>query len=264
MNANTRARNAVIAAGAGALARDMYKVAKGSTTTWLQRRKSRRMRPEIKRYGRNTYGIQLKGESKRIVTDITYSSSSRSDNQLYGYNLCNIAQGDNINDRFRQMIYVSGVHVQFHAQNATTANQLWRWAIIQPRSNRDFSTPNLENEFFRGANTLRAVDWGAVTLAHHKATYPINPDIWKVFGEGFFELNGTTSQGGSGRLNKLVNRYVPCGTNVIYEGSSNTSDNTAVVFVHWCCGTGTNSSTPGTIGNIITSGSFLTYFKDII
>lgn len=203
-------------------------------------------------------------EPKRHVHDMDHAQ--RESNDLHIVDITSISQGDDLDARFRQSIFVRGCKLHFRLTNigAGVLGRV-RWALIQPKSNRDTGTVNANNEFFRGNKTVRGVDFDAVTLASHKYIYEINPDIYKIYAQGSQELtcqdNASVEPGWKSNSLDFI-RYVPVNAKVTFEGISSTDSNTGLMFVYWFVGSTVNSGVPIANG-ISSSGTFITYFKDM-
>lgn len=203
-------------------------------------------------------------EPKRHVEDIEWAT--RNGNALHFIDVTSIGQGDSNDSRFRQCVYVRGVKVRFVCRNlGVDLPGVLRWALIQPKSNRDTGSVNVKNEFFRGNKTLRGVDFDSVALGFHKQTYEINPDLYKVYGKGEVLLmckDTSLIEPGNVPSEYNMTRYIPVNAKVTFEGASETDSNTGLVFVYWFCPNNLNT-TIETSNQINSGGTFITYFKDM-
>jgi len=267
---NSRRLAYVAGAGAAAqLGRDAYRGAK-STATWLARRKAVRKGPKGAKYY-TLYRPLTSYDVKRCLTDVTWTTYSTNTQQFFS--LGNISQGTDINQRLRQVVQpiCADVEMVFTANLATFT--VYRWALIQPKSNRDLTGTNINNEFFRGSNAIRGVDFDQVFKGSHKHQYPINRDIYKVYAEGTFNCGGSAGAGlGSGNTIPSVHRlqrkiYFPRGTVILYEGPTSADDQTAPIFVWWTCRPECTSTLPNEgagIGPFAAGGHIILHYKEMV
>lgn len=266
---NSRRLAYVAGAGAAAqLGRDAYKAGKASVN-WLQKRKYAKGRSTRSKYY-PLYRPLTSYDVKRHLTDIPFTTYSQNVQQYYG--LGSISQGTDINQRLRQVIHPICVDIDFVFKNALSFYQVARWCLIQPKGNRDISGTNINNEFFRGSNAIRAVDFDQVFKGSHKMSYPINRDIYKVYAEGTIPLTGTNVADGAVNAGNNIHRmtkrvYFPRGNVILYEGPTTADDQTAPIFIWWLVRPETNSisaNEAGAFGPHPAGGHLILHYKEMV
>lgn len=193
-------------------------------------------------YRQTNVGYKLRMEPKLQKFDQLFLVGTTV-NALKNLELTQIAQGDAINNRFRQKIYIPSIH--FHLYQMTTyvgAPSFVRWAVIQARGHEDPTT--LGTDFFRGHISNRSVNFNAVSLALHKRHYPIS-DRYHVFAEGVRTIGvGTTDTRVDSRATNnycTIDRNVKINRYVTYDSTSETSCTQPIFLVWWTCAYTVNS-----------------------
>lgn len=173
--------------------------------------------------------------AKRATFD--FLPSLRQGNTLVLMNLGAIDQGDAINDRERQVIFVSGVKINFFARNNISKPLFCNWALIQMKHTAAAPTiTDVGAEMFRGTGTTRAVNFGSISDAYHKHTYTLNSEKYDVHMQGRFTLNPYAAEdfGASDDVWKSVEHYVPIGRKLYYDGLLSTDCTNPLLFITWC------------------------------
>lgn len=178
----------------------------------------------------------IRAPAKRAVSD--FPIGARSSNQLTVKDLTQIAQGDEVNDRLRQIIFVKGIKLNFFWSNSLQVPQFVNWAILQERySTAPVSTVNVNLDFYRGSQTQRAVNFDNVSTAAHKHTYQINTDKYIIHGQGRFQaasIENLAYENGNNSSYRNIEQYIPINTRVNYESTSAASGTNPIFFVTWC------------------------------
>lgn len=209
---------------------------------------------------------RITSSPKRYV--LTSNLASRSANDQVFLDLTSIAQGDDIDQRFRQRIFVRGVKINMYWRNLQVHPAIFHWAVVQPRGQLNLDATTINADFFSGNLASKAVDFDAVASWQHKDMYNINPTRWKVHAHGRRELGAldgtTTTYIQNDRDNYFIlNKYVPVNDFVDYDGAGSTTSQNGLLLVCWLVDITTNTSTPVTAG-CAASLSGITFYKDVI
>lgn len=159
---------------------------------------------------------------------------------IYPYPLLNqIVKGEEINERMRDAIYVSGIRVDFTFRNVGSRKLVFNYAVIHPKT--ALTVTNLVQEFFRdytderawaaNATDKRGLDWAKAV---------VNQDRYNIIAKGRMVL------GPSGTTDVNVNAYnmvcekqrgfwIPIRRMITYYETGGVSTcNHPVYFVCWC------------------------------
>ena len=184
---------------------------------------------------------------------------------LYNESLTVIGQGDDINNRLRQEIFVKGITTMLYAQNVATDFDplLFRWAIVKLKG-QICGSLSTDQEFYKGSNAQRYADFSSVTNPLHHMMYSINRTKWDVLAEGQKELqrpNSTTS----GRIDPsntlLMKQYIPVGKKIMYNSTLSSSCETPIFFFFWVTRPG---STVTESGQLYFQVAHIVHFQDPI
>jgi len=164
----------------------------------------------------------IRAPAKRAVSD--FPIGARSSNQLTVKDLTQIAQGDEVNDRLRQIIFVKGIKLNFFWSNSLQVPQFVNWAILQERySTAPVSTVNVNLYKSQDSQTQRAVNFDNVSTAAHK--------------QGRFQaasIENLAYENGNNSSYRNIEQYIPINTRVNYESTSAASGTNPIFFVTWC------------------------------
>lgn len=202
-------------------------------------------------------------EPKRHIHDTGWSD--RNQNAAHVIGVTTIAQGNDLNERFRQVIFVRGVKVHLVVRNTLfNSTGRLRYMLLQPKSNRETSVANVKLELFRGNNATRGVNFDSVSLGSHKTMYEINPDLYHVYLDKTVTLTtqpSTTIEGGNTSSQTDIMKFIPVNRKVTFEGPLDTDSNTGLIFVYWFMADNTNTTVESS--GLKSKCSVITFYKDM-
>jgi len=182
-------------------------------------------------------GLSIVPPTKKYM--VNFPDQTRGSNELHYVNFTDgLSQGDAINDRLRQTIYVKSVRLSWFVQSAAVQSgnvaMLCRWAIVQPKGRRIFATSNdIGEDFFCGLQTSRYVNFSSIANAMHKHTFLINREAWTVHAEGRFSLKGyQQTYNGAGEAYRSIDKVVKVNSKLYFDTIDGPSQN-GVYFVFW-------------------------------
>jgi hypothetical protein len=170
---------------------------------------------------------------------------------LYTWDLTNISQGDEPNQRTRDIVNFRGVKICAAFINTALSPPTpapgnrpllvnVRWAIVSPK----YSLTVQENAFFRSYGANRNIKF-----SHESLTYmdyycrPLNIDSMHVIAAGKFPLNNEVAwaSANAGKQEKKIMRYVPIKRQLRYVLGEENQEfcSTKLYFICWCDVAGT-------------------------
>lgn len=217
------------------------------------------------RVNRLATNFSQKNFTKRHLGDAT--AATRNGNQLYAANLCdNIVQGDNVNDRQRQVIFVKGVTISLYLRNVDETTPVnMRWCVLMAKG---AGPVTVNDNFYRGAGVQRYVNFDDVSNGLHHMTYPINRDKFKVLAEGKYSLapsrtpvSTVSYYSGSQPSHMQLQRYIPVGEKIEFDGTSAGAGLQTLWFCYWATGPAYNLLAPK-VAQITSALHTLVHFVD--
>lgn len=144
--------------------------------------------------------------------------------------LLNLARGDNLNARERDVIDLRGFKVCMQMQNLRTAAPMYvNVAVISSKFNP--TQVPISTDFFRGEDTTRGVDFNNNLQSTEFGCLPINTDKYFIQTHRRFTLapfNRDQVDYGSKQF------YVPIKRQIRYDTSGSGSQNRQFYLVWWC------------------------------
>lgn len=165
---------------------------------------------------------------------------------LYAWDLTNISQGDEPNQRTRDIVNFRGIKICADFVNTAVSPPepvpgnrplvtLVRWAIVSPK----YSTTIQQNSFFRsyGANRNVKFDHESLTYMDYYCR-PLNIDAMHVITGGKFYLNNEVAYAAAlhGKMDRKIMKYIPIKRQLRYIlGDENVEFcSTKIYFICWC------------------------------
>ena len=205
-------------------------------------RKYRRIaRGKRQRFGRSTFGFSPGSQLTRrhlAVETYNYSLNTR---VLNVNDLTQIAQGPNLNQREYDMIYVSGYKISMQLRSGRPDPSMFHVALIAPREYCGVAeTPNFQENFFRGFEQTRGIDFSTALASQQFHEYPINSDKFHIFWHKRFVIGpeDTTSpveeyNVGVSKNWKWIKKYVPIKRQIRFENGTAGSATNRIYLVQW-------------------------------
>jgi len=166
------------------------------------------------------------------------SEESINTRSLYQRKLIDVDFGDNINQRQRNIINVSGIKISMEMKNITANPMYVNFAVISPKAGVDPSA-NLDTlDFFRASDSNdRSKDFSEALTSTEFHMLPINTDKYTVLktkrSKVVAALSGgdTVALSGSSYLN--LDWWIPLKRQFRFDGTLSTPDNGQVYLVYW-------------------------------
>lgn len=173
------------------------------------------------------------GTAKRheVLGSLVLSQDSRS---LYVDDVTTIPRGDNLNQRERHSVFLSGFKICFEVKNRTASPAMFHWAIIAPKQN---TTVN-NTDFFRAKDgDLRSVDFGNTLSSNEMNCLPINQDKYNIIVRSKKQLvagaAGGTTVSLSGKSWCFIEDYVPIKRQIRFNSATANDTNNKFYLVYW-------------------------------
>lgn len=188
---------------------------------------------------------------------------------LYSQNITEITKGDNINQRSRNAIDISGFKICAELKNHSNTPMYVNVAVVQQKN----SSVAIESGFFRGHTGERGDDFYDVThTSNWMHCTSINPDKLKILCHMRFLLAGNfdSSSGpieelfSSARSNyKRFERWIPLKRRITYDNNStNIPTDSNVKLVYWCNKFGHGPALTSELSMLHFGVSVKCYFRD--
>lgn len=208
---------------------------KGSQFSRYQLREIRKAKSNT-RVSRATRSFKDVPRSKRYLYDAPVTGASQAVGTLYQQDLTrSITQGDGINQRLRQLIYVKSVKLSLFVENINTEKILnYRWALLSMKGSHG-PFLDVDPDFYLGTSSSRYVAHSSVGNGMHHMSYPLNRDKFTVFAEGKKTLapKGLATNTGDISSFLYLNEYIPVGQRVDYDGTSVNTAKSPIYLVWW-------------------------------
>lgn len=213
-------------------------------------------------------------QSKSKQKQITYFDQAECfENTLYGGDCCNINQGDLINDRERNQIYLDGIKIDLTLWGLTNVPVFCNIAVINTlRNNAPIPASFTSRTFFRTlGSSVRNFAFSDVNLnGFDRYSLPMATDAMAVVHRSKFLLGipvsttGAFGGGAGGPRNwRTYKKYVPIKKSVAFNDAAGTSAYTQyyvlIWFTEW---TQAQSGFPQVAKLVKLNGRITTYYKD--
>lgn len=216
-----------------------------------------RRRRYNKRAIRNQIGYpRNKSTSKRI--DSVFTTNLISTATLYSHDMTAVQRGDQLNDRARDIINVSGFKIKFLLHNLVETAMSLNVAVLSPRSQDASEDTILPGAFFRAGNGDRRYNNFNTSelIAPDYHFSEINSDKYLILMHKRFLLGPSDLSGAQPIWNapnrdnfKVINQWVPLRRQVRYRAELlDTPQDGKVYVVYWM-------SPLGTDGNVTPTGN---------
>lgn len=228
-------------------------------------------RAGLRAYRRRRKGIGNIGKprgtstSKRI--QITNTNAYANTRTLYDTELTEIDKGstDRIDQRIRDMSYISGFKICIEALNKTSDPIYLNVAVVHDKRSNDTSTLLGSADFFRGMGSSRAREFGIALTANEFHCLPLNVDRFTVLYHSRSTLapkfSGTTGDFVNNRGKNYINidKWVKLKRQIRYESNNAQSK---VWLIWWCDKWGAPAMTPVANDVIDFNHRVVTYFRE--
>lgn len=172
--------------------------------------------------------------SKRAVINTGGTSADQNTRTLYTQQLVLLSKTDqtsedHINERERQMAYVSGCKICMQFVNKGTSILYVNVAVVYKRY--DGSAPT-ETDFFRGSNIERGSDFGITLSSLELNCLPINADEYVVLWRKRMKLPAAGAES-QGRHVRQVHKWVPIKKQFRFKDNSATPIGGSPYLIYW-------------------------------
>lgn len=223
---------------AGMAAKDLYRGGKKAISRYSTRKKP-------VRGGKS--GNQQQAVVQRVLTSVkrhqeTNNVTSRKLHALYDDLITAIPQGDAINQRERQQIFVRGVKLAMYCQVSPTTDLpstnmcTLRVVLAQYRyvdSNYTVGGADANDDLFKGMLADSVTGFTVHSNGLNSLTLPINSRKWKVFFDRKYSLKADSGYNATMPNVRTIEEYIPVNQKVVFEGTGSTENNNPLVLLWW-------------------------------
>jgi len=169
---------------------------------------------------------------RRALKTETFADNQDIDSRtLYNASISAIDKGEEINEREKQDVQLSGFKIRGEITNKSESPMYVNVAVI---NNRDISQ-DLGVEFFRGDHAAKAQDFDTTLTGIEFHSTPINPDKIAIVKHKRYRLPGATEVG-NGHAYMNLEWYIKMNRNLTYDNINGASvDATSNVQLIWWC-----------------------------
>jgi len=205
-----------------------------------------------KRYQRSRYAAHAVKLHRRAAVDGAQPANEliiSKSNTLTSFHVTGLTQGDAIDQRERQIIFMNGFRLNFFLQNDDTTPMYGRWWVLQYRQAEGYSADNVGTDFFRGDSSIRAVNFVNALEFNRRMALTHNNMKYKQLASGKFRLAGKLDvtdalyQDNTTDSQMYVDKYIPVNNTVRYNSSVNADCSNPIVFCFWVCRSDDDSGT---------------------
>lgn len=214
-------------------ARVIQRIYRGARARYIANRMRRRIngRAPRRQPARMRIGMPV-GRDRSRHTQTNRVLDLRNDRTLYQYDISQIEQGPNPNQRQRDMVNFRGTRICLNAINITNDRIFLNYAIVSPKSNVVIDPA----EFFRSNAAQRGVPFDSPDLSsmdYH--CRPLNTDVLNVVTHKRIILNRDITGTASARA-ATVMRYVKIRRQLRYANFDGEIEfcTTPIYFIWWC------------------------------
>lgn len=173
--------------------------------------------------------------TESVLPDLTSSLLQR----LRPTALITINRGNEINERQRDTVFISGIRLDLNFRNLEEDRVFINWAVVHPK--QDQLIGQTQTDFFRDYTSSRTWDAGsAAKTGLSWSNAAINTDEYVILKRGKFLLipnpTATVNQAvgyNSKDIQKELTCYVKIGRNFTFQDTPSTAPNDQIYFVCW-------------------------------
>lgn len=165
----------------------------------------------------------------------TFIDGFKDSRQLYDADMTLITRGTDINNRERDALFYTGIHLIFHATNKTPYLGVLNIAFVHPKNTGVVFT----TDFFRGYTTERARDFSTTNDGLINCYYPINTDVNNVLWHKRFHLGADADNTSSDETTRNISstrtfrKFIPIKRQLTYDNDNSTTCNEKIWMVYW-------------------------------
>jgi len=187
--------------------------------------------------------------------------------KLYGQKLIEVDFGDNINQRQRNIINVSGLKICCELKNLTNDPLYVNFAILSPKAGVDPSQDIDTTDFFRASDSNdRSKDFSTQLTSTEMHCLPINADKYTVLKHQRTTLVAAATGGDTvsltGKSYMNLDWWIPMKRQFRFDGTVGTPDNGQVYFVYWFDRYMTTTLVAETVNGVKFSNKTIMYYHE--
>lgn len=248
------------AAFAGRMAKRGYQAISAGTRKYKAMRRNKR--------GKTEHIGKPVGESGVKRTTQLNNNVSVGTRSIHAVNCTQIAQGNEIDQRERRSANLRGISFCIEMRNTSERPLYVNMAVVHVKGCHDVNT--VHEEFFRGEDTARAIDFNDTLSSNELHCLPLNTDKFVVLSHKRLLLNGPkesmvqdyNDQEGKNYANLMW--YQKIDRNIQFTSADRTSvtDGSAVYLMYWCDQFLTEANTTSTASALKLSKRIVAHWKD--
>lgn len=235
-----------------------------NTAATLIQKAFRNRRRRTRRIGAARIGVGKVSKAKKFESERS-TNVSMSTRTLYQWPLLRITKGDNLDQRERDLIHLTGFRLDMELKGASTKPIYYNIALVYDRRSNDGDNTITTADFFHSlGGNARALDFAVGLASFEFHRLPLNTDrftVVKHWRGTLTQQSGTAYLTNSGNSWKSLSKWVPLKRKIAYEDGNPQSD---IWLLVWCDRFEDGLTVEPVVNTLFWNSRVTTYFKELL